>query len=226
MWGALLGGGVTVLGGATLVPQAIDAYRWLRPDHADLEQQVLASPLDAAGNPILTKDLKDAIWRAGKKFPGGVNEWAQKTRLAAKNREWEEDPKLSWERGRIAQADRIAAEERKDRRLQATSDNIHRQNILNFNQQQAAQQAGWRNDDLIRQHERDLMALNNQATEMTNNKMLALQQLQDSRDRAAWERRIYEDQQGYDEQQRQRDQRKFYALLGQSILSEGVRAFF
>ena len=50
--------------------------------------------------------------------------------------------------------------------------------------------------------------------------------LLDRQGRQDWQQQQFEKQLALDEEQRVRDQRKFYALLGQSILSEGVKAFF
>lgn len=238
-WWQLLGG----LAGTGMVAKPIydattGAYQYFRPSKSGAYKDLLTAPIGPDGNPIIDDDLQRRLEWSGaddayENLPGGVTAYLQQAKLAGEEREAKSAQRIRDlnpmnrlnEELVLAQKNDLL-EAARHRRATATSEQLHRQNLLDFNQQQAARQAGWRNEDLIRQHKRDLMALENQATEMSNNKMLALQQLQDSRDRAAWERRIYEDQLGYDEQQRQRDQRKFYALLGQSILSEGVRAFF
>ena len=114
----------------------------------------------------------------------------------------------------------------KHNRAELTSARLFREAQLRHQQEQAALKASYRNDDLIRQNRLDLRALENNALELTNNQALALAELQEKKNRSAWERGIYEDQLERDEQQRIRDQRKFYALLGQSVLSEGLKAFF
>lgn len=218
-WQLLLGGGAAALSAPSLIDSGIDFYRWLKPDHAELEQQILAAPLDAAGNPMLTQDLKDALWRAGKKFPEGINTWAQKTRLAAKRRDYDEDPAI--QRQIELEDNRIGEEKRRwdigqtNAALERTNQMIEREALRN--DKAFDRQRYWRdradNLQLQKQQFQDRLALERM-------------DLLDRQGRQDWQQQQFEKQLALDEEQRVRDQRKFYALLGQSILSEGVKAFF
>ena len=219
MWGALLGGGATLLGGAALVPQAIDAYRWFKPDPSDLKQQILDSPLDAAGNPILSRDLRDALWRAGVEFPEGVGEWAKKTRRAARKRDYFEDP--GTQRANQLEDDRIKENKRRW--------NIEQQNAALERTNQMIEREALRNDRAIERKQywldrADQLRL--QKSQFEDKLALERLDLLDRQGRQDWQQQQFEKQLTLDEEQRVRDQRKFYALLGQSILSEGVKAFF
>lgn len=82
------------------------------------------------------------------------------------------------------------------------------------------------NEAQLRLDQNAMFQLQTQRSQAENRHALAIAELMSNKDKSAWEQKMYEQQLGYDEEQRRRDQRKFYALLGQSILSEGVKAFF
>ena len=211
------------------------------PDTTLLKNEVLSLEPNAQGGYDITPDL---FYRYGRsdlddivKQRYGSTDMLEKyiadEQRARRTREVQEkienrdlDPDYRADRAHLAATRASELEGIKHNRAELTSARLFREAQLRHQQEQAALKASYRNDDLIRQNRLDLRALENNALELTNNQALALAELQEKKNRSAWERGIYEDQLERDEQQRIRDQRKFYALLGQSVLSEGLKAFF
>lgn len=228
--------------GAFLVKPVFDAvtgtYRYIKPSESKAILDLQKAPLDAKGNPIIDDDLERRLSWSGaddqwENLPGGIKEYLKEQQLAGELREAESaerirnlNPMNRLNEEFLLDQKRDLLEGAKHRRAQETSNNLYRQSQERWQQKQAELQERNRIDRLMRENRVDLKALDNQALQITGDQSLALAQLAQSRDRNAWERGIYEDQLARDEEQRIRDQRKFYALLGQSVLSEGLKAFF
>lgn len=111
-------------------------------------------------------------------------------------------------------------------RAEITSARLFREAQLRHQQEQATIAASNRNEDLIRQNNLALANVESNNLKIKGDQALALAELQENKNRSAWEQGIYQQQLEYDEEDRRRKQRQFYALLGQSILSEGLNALF
>tara|TARA_Y100000401_G_scaffold72133_1_gene58186 strand:+ start:7135 stop:7857 length:723 start_codon:yes stop_codon:yes gene_type:complete len=111
-------------------------------------------------------------------------------------------------------------------RAEITSARLFREAQLRHQQEQAAIAKSYRNEDLIRQNNLALANVESNNLKIKGDQALALAELQENKNRSAWEQGIYQQQLEYDEEDRRRKQRQFYALLGQSILSEGLNALF
>lgn len=220
-----------VIGGAALTlpflyQPAKDLYNYANPNAIETLNELRKYPRDALGNPMIPQgdDIYRRLEWTGisdriKNESGGMAGFLKELDEADIVREAETKQRIRdlnpinrLNDEFLLDQKRDLLEQAKHRRAQLTSNDLFRQ-----------QQAEWRNDDLIRQSRAEMFGLENQALQIANNQKIALDELQDRRDRFGWEQSIYQDKLAADEKERVRNQHKFYALLGQSLLGEGLK---
>lgn len=140
---------------------------------------------------------------------------------------------FNWNSKEQVEARRLAAEERRreaeryrDTQAQRKLENDLLRLQMTDQRLQAERDADYKNAALLRGDENALYALQTQRAQGKDRHALAIAELMDRKDKSAWEQNMYQQQLEYDREDRKRDQSKFYALLGQALLSEGVKAFF
>ncbi len=151
--------------------------------------------------------------------PDALEQYIRDEQAGRKKRAWESDPQGRYNRDRIAQKDKIAAKELEYRK---TQDAYNRTDQMIALERADALERYTREQEYRRRSEE----LGLRRDKMENDNALLRLDLLDRQGRQDWQQQQFEKQLTLDEEQRLRDQKKFYALLGSSILSEGVKALF
>lgn len=230
MFWALAGG----LAGTAVVAKPVydlttNTYKYFKPSKSKATTDLFTAPLDPYGNPIIDDDLQRRLEWSGaddvyENLPGGVQEYLHQQKLASEKREAESaqrirdlNPMNKLNEELVLAQKRDLLEAAQHRRLEQTSRRINEENVA----QRAAEALRW---DKTKYYENQANQLELRRDTLQGDLDLRRLDLLDRQGRQDWQQQQYERQLTLDEEQRLRDQRKFYALLGQSLLSEGLKA--
>jgi hypothetical protein len=225
-------GGALAIGSAALAAKPIwDGYKWVFPSAADIEQKAGSLTVGDDGLVQVTPEFAGYYGRSSVDTDTGKS--AQQYVQDLYNNRIRKQEEFDWNSKPQVEARRLAAEKYRDKQQQYR-DSLGQQQFNNDmlrlqmtdQRLQSERDADYRNEASLRGDQNALFALQTQRAQAKDRHALAIAELMNNKDKSAWEQNMYQQQLEYDREDRIRDQRKFYALLGQSILSEGVKAFF
>ncbi len=213
------------VGSAALSVKPIwDGYKWVFPSAADIEQKAGNLTVGPDGLVQVTPEFAGYYGRSSVDTDTGksAQDYAQdlyNDRIRKQQKFKENSPEAL-----AAKAERkrlIALEAEKEKYTRAQNALARTDQMLALQRADALEK--WTREQQFNQRTDELGLRRDQ---MENNIALQRLDLLDRQGRQDWQQQQFEKQLTLDEEQRVRDQRKFYALLGQSILSEGLKAFY
>ena len=218
-------GGALAIGSAALAVKPIwDGYKWVFPSAADIEQKAGNLTVGPDGLVQVTPEFAGYYGRSSVDTDTGKS--AQQYVQDLYNNRIRKQEKFRYD---SPEAQALRDEKARQRRLQADQTKYDRMQdaLARTDQMIALERADnlerWTREQQFNQRKDELGLRRDQ---MENNIALQRLDLLDRQGRQDWQQQQFEKQLVLDEEQRVRDQRKFYALLGQSLLSEGGKMLF